>query len=608
MSEVYRSHTTPVAFIETEEQLSILEQKDRDEDILAVASSPMAMYLLEKGTRRHMVLNALFDDDSARRVCAGQYAKARSFCERVDQLSAEILEYDGPMERISSLSMMYFVMRAFASMLIRSRQVKAVLKHCRADHVVQINTPSLAPAMSSIPYVMGLTTALSPNIARELGLTTTVWGESAPRMQPPVQVASTARSAVKGSGPWLVIDEHSYEVGPVADVWEKETGGSVVLLDRVLASVPFQHSLDRSRELFHRLVSDEILIKGGDACYEVLEPMLAYFAYIHMPRQIAIAHNTNIFRVYTPGVMLVSSMASSTLESARAGGLPSAVFQHGGSGVQENPILDYIWRLGADTLLTYGPEVDRHFNSWEYDNGITENDNLARPYAVGSIKLHQLDAASPGEINSDADVMYINTTFGSDTSFFSHQYTDFWYWEFQQRILRTLAQKQGTNIIKVHPAEYVKSPLRAWLVDLNAGNCRVVDTPLTEVLDAAKAYVVDTLGTGILQLCLTTKPILALATENFFQFDGHALDLLEKRAELCRSPEEFAERIATFPDASSWDMTRLENRDFVNAYGYRQGTDPLEKTMKFLTAMAGKTAQEQFGMPCVVNGFGRDGG
>lgn len=582
-------YENPVAFIETEEQFALLQREDPDELVMAVASSPMAMHLLQSGSRRHVSLNNVFDDIAARSACAKQYVRARRFCERVDELTAEVFEYAGSLERISSIALMYFLMRSFATMAVRPRQVRGVLESCKADHVVQINVPSLGPALSLSPYVQGLVTRLSAGIALQMGMTTTVMGEAGGAILPPESGHTVAQPAETGATPWLVIDEAGFEVGLVAEAWKEQTGGSVVSLDRVLASVPFEYNADLSRRLFNRLLTDETVLGAAEEqCPEVLEPILAFLAYAHMPRQVSIARHIEVFVPYAPGVLLVNSMASSILESARAGGLPSIVYQHGGSGVQENPCLDYVWRLGADFLLTYGPGVDRHFREWEYAHAMKKSDNLAKLKSVGSIQLQQLDSAWAGDGQPDTELMYINTTFGAESSFFSHHYTDFWYWGFQQRVLDILARKDGSTIIKVHPSEYVRSPLREYLKDIQASHCRVITDPLTQVAGRAKAYALDTLGTGLLQLCLTEKPILAMATEEFFPFDEHALELLEKRVELCRSAPEFLERLKTFPDESSWDRERLGNREFLNAYGYRKGSKPLEVAVDFLQSLTGK--------------------
>ncbi|MFW5487286.1 MAG: hypothetical protein ACNI3A_02510 [Desulfovibrio sp.] len=575
-----------IAYVETQFQLDLLNHYDPKQQIPAVVCTPALEYALLNTQRRSLRPNAVFSDSDAYEASRQTYALTRSLCEEIDRTTCEVFGYTGPVERISTISLFYYMKMFVDHMKVRSSQILSLLEQGGYDTLMVLPSEEVKPEFSIHPYKRGTTSAIAPIMARRLGMEIVQVAPALPAPEyPPQKIIARPEAAPKAVSPCLLIDEKSYESGPVPERWKQETGGDVVNIAEVMKlAAPTAAHFEKGRQLLEALrrnpAVQALCTWQGGSLMEVADPLLACLALSYIPRQVALSETTKAFSAFAPCAMLVSSMGVCVHENARAAGMKSFVYQHGGCAVRENPLLDYVWRFDADYLLSYGPGTSSYFKSWDHGNNIVCGDTVAMPHSVGAQQLRELERKKLSG-REQYGLMFISTMQAGDMIFYSHHFSDFWYWDFKRKLVSVLSEKECECAVKVHPHESADAPLKPFMEEQSIDNCEIVAAPLVDCLDKAEAFAVDSFSTCILQLCLTTKPILALAMEEFFRFNPEALELLERRVELCRSEEEFLNRLKSFPEEETFNPDRLHNREFLEAYGLGED-DPTEAAIRFI--------------------------
>ena len=407
-----------------------------------------------------------------------------------------------------------------------------------------------------------------------------------------------------GSGPTTVVLTSLWSDRDVLTAWQA-SGGRLVswraLLTRSGSPEPGRGDAEVDAILsrcWEPLYRDESIRRGlifdGVDIGPAMEPWLRQLMRDVWCRyaRVAAALETALATVPNPivlGSTFVRVEEVACVVTARRMGIPVVAYQHGGfQGYADVPMERFCDVGLPDYFLSYGSGVSEVVEQMAArDDSPRGGEGRTQPITVGSADLDRLltthrsfDSAfglaqdvakAPRRVRRRGrTALYVVTTLMGDQRYFSlHMYPAIWYWRLQRQVVERLSRSADVELmIRLDPRDEVPNPLEAWVRRQRLRSCRILrETPFAEALAMADLFIIDSPSTTLLQALTTDKPILAFADHRFMRFHPKAIALLNKRATLSTTPQDFLRDIETALRAPSWDPLTSPDDEFLHGYG-----------------------------------------
>lgn len=276
---------------------------------------------------------------------------------------------------------------------------------------------------------------------------------------------------------------------------------------------------------------------------------------------------------------LSSPEARGVQAAARAVGIPVALFQHGGFVANcEHVGWDVDDLALADFSFVYGDGVARYFE----ERRQRSSKPLATPVAVGSPRLDAIRVAGPRRraqirrrLTNGKEgpvVLYVPTAFMAHCrQLVCDVYPDVPYFELQTRIFEAFAKHPDVRFVYKAFVSVVRHPMHAALTRLCPEARWVTSSPLTDLIWAADAIIVDFPSTALLEAILTSAPIILYADRESVRLRDEARTYLDRRVVLTETPGRFLEAICELLTNGPTSALRSLDRDFEYAYATHKG-------------------------------------
>ena len=100
-------------------------------------------------------------------------------------------------------------------------------------------------------------------------------------------------------------------------------------------------------------------------------------------------------------------------------------------------------------------------------------------------------------------------------------------------------------------------------------------------------FIIDSLGTTLLQALVTDKPVVVFADQRFMHLCAGAEALLRKRVILSKTRDEFLENIAAALQKPRWSRVASVNDEFLQSFGTHQNDGrSTDRALKVLCELA----------------------
>jgi len=275
--------------------------------------------------------------------------------------------------------------------------------------------------------------------------------------------------------------------------------------------------------------------------------------------------------------LLISTLAGpaghAAVQAARDAGVPVVSWQHGGSGYTFHPIMPYVECFHADLHLVFGtPVAEKYREAMEW-LGWKERPSIM---AVGSSSLDRMRIRflRYRARREDGPVLFVTT---QNFHYISQPRQiigwDEHLWEVQKKVVDVAGRFPEKNfIIKLHPGQRSREPLRSYIHDSGISNirCMTTEVKLEDLIPKSSLLLFDLVSTGILQAMLTDIPIFIYS--GLLPVDETTLEPLRKRAAVFANPDQFVRGVADYLNGESGTQYSSLTRslDFIRAYGIHE--------------------------------------
>ena len=264
-----------------------------------------------------------------------------------------------------------------------------------------------------------------------------------------------------------------------------------------------------------------------------------------------------------------------TLEAARALGIPTAIYQHGGMlGVCELPVFRDTDRRVADHMLVYGDGVKAYLD----DDDARHATPRATSIVVGSARLDALRRRAPSAARRFARsvprlrrpvVLYIAEQLRGNAHYLNcNGYPDVSFHELQARFIALFREFPAIRFLYKVFADHVPNPIP----DAAAGapNIEMVgllERRVTTLMWDADLIVLDMPSTALLECLLTPNPIVVFADARSLRMREEAKRLLRRRCTLAETPDAFLAEVRRMLEARAFAPLARPDDAFLRAYG-----------------------------------------
>ncbi|WP_129671607.1 hypothetical protein [Candidatus Chloroploca sp. Khr17] len=271
------------------------------------------------------------------------------------------------------------------------------------------------------------------------------------------------------------------------------------------------------------------------------------------------------------------TLSGAMMQAAAAANVPRILYQHGSS----SRIRTVGWQhflVNTDLFFVYGSGTAQLI---ERDR-LRHAETIAQISLIGSARLDFLRTGTSKLLISSLRallhrndprplILYIPTNFGGPARPFGEQtgYPDVSYFELQQRILRIFKGYPSVRLLykdfSLANSSYNPVPdfIRAELPDVTI----VHDLPLTRLMWAVDAIIVDHAITALGEVLLTKKPIVVYDPDPIEGLElPDARDLLRRRATVAITPDEFEAAVRTLLNRGDFTEVNQPDDSFLRAY------------------------------------------
>lgn len=313
--------------------------------------------------------------------------------------------------------------------------------------------------------------------------------------------------------------------------------------------------------------------------FPVLERRLAHVVTWSLPRQFAVHRRANrLFDRWSPAALVAAEINSywrvEVAKVARARDIPVVVYQHGGSyGYAQAYAHEYTALRWADLFLAYGDGVVRAFDG---RRGDPESPVRAEVVPVGSARLDRLATrgASPRSVGKrepwEATVVWVcDAMLHWCRRLPPVDYENNRYYSWQKRLVALFERYPTVRFrIKPFPGFERYNPLADYVRDRGRAHLEVAtDRPFWELLDEADLFLVDYVGTALLEVLTTAKPIVLFADRAGRDIAPEALRLLDGRVVCAWSVEEYLVVVESILRTRAWGERPAPDDAFLRTYG-----------------------------------------
>jgi hypothetical protein len=267
--------------------------------------------------------------------------------------------------------------------------------------------------------------------------------------------------------------------------------------------------------------------------------------------------------------------------AARASGIPTFLYQHGGSSDLDSPEL-ISWLRGADTMLLYGEGTAADLS----ETLPKFAPHTARLAPVGSARLDEiaerrnvpLQQRLRSELqNGDARplILYVPTHFSQFAraigELADHPVVS--YFEMLQRVLSLW--KEAPNVRLVYKDFLVandRSRLMPSFIRDEIPDAIVTSRRVTDLMWSVDAIVVDHVITAAAEVLTTNKPCVLFMPSTTAQA-RRARELVAPRARVATTPHEFVESVRGLLSKAEYAPLACPDRRFLSAYGTHRDDD-----------------------------------
>lgn len=235
--------------------------------------------------------------------------------------------------------------------------------------------------------------------------------------------------------------------------------------------------------------------------------------------------------------------------------IPIVAYQEGGgAGYLDWPLFNLDTEL-SDFYLVYGKGVA--------ESPFIEKNN-AVIFAVGSVYLDNLkrNVKKGHSLRSEIYVVLDNIKTGThqhyphNNGFYSHAYRH------QLNILNMLKRFRDARFV----LKTLKGKEYLYLSFIDGNHIKIDTRPLSSVLNAADAFVLDYPSTVLQECLLTDRPIALLYNKEFARFEDKAFESLKKRIRVSSEPEGYYDTLNYLIDDVKHGNKMTINNDFVQNY------------------------------------------
>jgi hypothetical protein len=284
------------------------------------------------------------------------------------------------------------------------------------------------------------------------------------------------------------------------------------------------------------------------------------------------------FQCRPPKALVLSSPTTpeehGLLQAARACGVPTLSYQHGGfeGNCDYNTYAKTDLRL-ADYRLVYGDGTAAYLNEIKANSP----EPLADVVPVGSARL---DAVARQPVNNDQRVRRrMAVVSGRPLVLYvasGHQPTSWYlcrgaylgvpYFQLLTRVVEVMRRHRDIQFIFRPFPERPVNPIVALLEDV-PNVMTVRDRPMAELMQSSDAQVIDIPSTALLEALLGSRRILAYADRRFVSLRSGARGPLARRVTLAETPDAFIASLEAFLSAERFEEIDAPDRSFLRLYG-----------------------------------------
>jgi len=236
-------------------------------------------------------------------------------------------------------------------------------------------------------------------------------------------------------------------------------------------------------------------------------------------------------------------------------------------GAAELQVQDAIGPILSDVYLLNGTGDEAYFGTLAARFGTFER---ARNVLNGSVRLERLAETGPLSAarvkarirgkDTRPIVLYVPAAFEGPLRYFNGGFnSDVAYLELQQRILRICAQFPGVRVLYKPRTRDNGADVMEQFISRCVPNGDVTWTPMTDLLWAVDAVVIDHPSTTLAEASMTDKPLLIYGDRIWGRLLPTAKGALAHRALVSESPDEFASQVQSFLERN--DFTPLTSPD-----------------------------------------------
>jgi hypothetical protein len=396
----------------------------------------------------------------------------------------------------------------------------------------------------------------------------------------PVHAVSRSPASAEGA---VILLHDGYDVGITADALRRRGQRCVRWQDlEVAVTAPSLSVKARLAALWQRLADDDRLAApfrdAGVDLWPVAAPRLRRFVTEVVPTMHAHFEGACArFRRERPAGLLAAYAEdvwhAPTFDAARACGVPTVVYQHGGLlGVCEDPLWRETDRYIADHFLVYGDGVARYLE----DDDRRYGPPRARTVIVGSARLDRFRTrrrAGGHRARRRPVVLYVPDMLRGNIRYLScNDYPDVSFFELQCRLVGLFREHRDVDLIYKAFNDTIENPVVAEAAALpNVRVVRYLEGKVTTLMWEADLIVFDIPSTALLEALVTTAPIVVFADRRSLLMRSEARDKLRRRCMLSETPDEFIADLRRVLAAGRFERVSEPDPAFERAYASADG-------------------------------------
>lgn len=387
----------------------------------------------------------------------------------------------------------------------------------------------------------------------------------------------------------------------ILDSWQQKGYGNVIdsaiffdwrMLDSNLYNrdVLFQHhpylrSVCQAigKRLWEKLEHNLPLLRFFNVCgvdlSSVARPMLLRLATVDVPDLLALVlFVEHILRIFPKPIVMSGGMNGCNYLVGKATdelNIPFVSIHKGGFlGYSLLPMHEHYDMENCDFFICNGKGAEDTFREPSPMSYWKKGLKRAKPIPLGTPWTASIRNNGHCELKAGKQrtIMYVMSAVVGDNMYLGYAFhPQIWYYRFQQRLIKFLSRYPETKVILKPPLmdrySQIVNPVLGWVHENIFPNVAILeDCKLTDVLDQADAFLLDSPSTPLLDILPTNKPFVAYCDQRFFRFVPDAARALNKRAVFTETEDDFFKELELFLALPDWRAARPLDDEFLIRY------------------------------------------